>query len=89
MRSRHRAPRGSDGVNPSTYWIDRTLTSLTNGEGGWIASGNAWDLLVEDGNVVARSQYAVGEPDRVSIDDFIDTLTRWRQEVVNDREQAR
>ncbi len=83
-----RALRGSDGVDPSTYWIDRTLTSLSNGEGGRIASGNAWDLLVENGNVVARSQYAVSEPERVPIDDFIDTLTQWRQEVINDRGQA-
>jgi hypothetical protein len=88
MRSRHAPREAVTGVNPSTYWIDRTLTSLSHGEGGRIAGGNAWDLLVEDGNVVARSQYAVGEPDPVSIDDFIDTLTRWRQEVVNDRGQA-
>ncbi len=80
-----RAPRGSDGVNPSTYWIDRTLTSLSNGEGGRIAGGNAWDLLVENGSVVARSQYAVAEPERVPVDDFIDTLTQWRQEVINHR----
>jgi hypothetical protein len=84
-----RAPRGSGGVNPSTYWIDRTLTSLSSGDGGLIASGNAWDLLVENGCVVARSQYDVAEPQRVPIGDFIATLTLWRKEVINDREQDR
>lgn len=83
-----RAPRGSDGVNPSAYWIDRTLTSLAKGDVR-IASGNAWDLLGEGGHVVAQSQYDVAEPERVRVDDFVDTLDRWRQEVIKDREKRR
>lgn len=83
-----RAPRGSDGVNPSTYWIDRTLRSLEEGDER-IASGNAWDLLVESGHVVAQSQYGMAEPVRVRVDDFVDTLDRWRQEVIKDREKHR
>lgn len=68
-------------MNPSTYWIDRTLSSLAHGEER-IASGNAWDLLLEDGYVVARSQYDVADPQQIAVNDFVDALDRWRQEVV-------
>jgi hypothetical protein len=81
-----RAPRGSDGINPSSYWIDRTLAELESTNSGVIASGNAWDLLIEDGDVVARSQYAVVEPERVPVAEFVATLEQWRDEVVKDRE---
>ena len=79
-----RAPLGSDGVNPSTYWIDRTLASLATGE-QLIASGNAWDLIVEYGSVRARSQYDVAEPEGIPVEEFVATLEAWRQEVIEDR----
>jgi hypothetical protein len=85
-----RAPKGSDGINPSTYWIDRTLATLYESKPdatGLIATGNAWDLIVENADIVARSQYEVGEPERLSVEQFIDTLVRWRDEVTRERER--
>jgi hypothetical protein len=53
-----RAPRGSDGINPSTFWIDRTLAAIEQGPTGTIvAAGNITDLVLDAGGLVAHSQY--------------------------------
>lgn len=84
-----RAPRGSDGVNPSTYWIDRTLTALRDAkDGDRIASGNAWNLVLEREEVLAHSQYGeeVATDQRLSLGDFVGLLEAWRAEVARDRD---
>jgi hypothetical protein len=80
-----RAPRGSDGVNPSTYWIDQTLSALNTAQDkAVIASGNATDLLVEGTQVVAHAQYDTFDDQRMPKEHFVTILTRWRAEVTGD-----
>ena len=77
------APRGSDGVNPSTCWIDRTVAALSSArDGEVVASGNASDLVVEADEVVARSQYDTCDDERLPRSDLLDVLAQWRAEVV-------
>ncbi|MDQ1746216.1 MAG: hypothetical protein QOD07_479 [Frankiaceae bacterium] len=77
-----RAPRGSDGHNPSTYWIDLTLTALAAADDGEvIGSGNATDLLLDGDEVVAHAQYDTFDDQRMPRHDFVAILTQWRAEV--------
>jgi hypothetical protein len=80
-----RAPRGSDGVNTSTYWIDQTLSALNRAQAGTvIASGNATDLLVGANQVIAHAQYDTFDDQPVAKQDFVEILTRWRAQVTGD-----
>lgn len=84
-----RAPRGSDGVNPSTYWIDRTVAALSSArDGEVVASGNSTELVVEADHVVARSQYETFVEQRLSRTAALDVLGQWRAEVVRVRPSA-
>jgi hypothetical protein len=81
-----RAPRGSDGINPSTYWIDRTMARLMDAQDGSIvASGNATDLISAGNEVVAHSQYDTFADQSVPRADLVYVLNRWRAEVTTSR----
>lgn len=79
-----RAPRGSDGQNPSTYWIDRCLTALDAAPGGaeaLLLEGNATELWLIADLVVARSAYDTFDDEAVARSDFVAILGSWRREV--------
>lgn len=79
-----RAPRGSDGVNPSTYWIDRTLRAIALGPDGTIvASGNMSDLVLDGEELVARSQHEMFDDQRVHRLELVELLGQWRALVVD------
>ena len=79
-----RAPRGSDGIDPSVYWIDETLAALKQGAIGTIvASGNTTDLVLDAGTVVARSQYEMFDDQHVETAELVDLLHRWRTVVLD------
>ena len=79
-----RAPRGSDGVNPSTFWIDQTLEAIEQGASGVIvASGNMTELVVEADGLVARSQYDMFDDQPVSRAELVELLNRWRVVVLD------
>ena len=77
-------------MNPSTYWIDRTLIALRQAQdGAIIASGNATELLVSGDDVVVHSQYDTFDDQRVRQAELVALLSDWRDEVVSDLESAR
>ncbi|GAA3556549.1 hypothetical protein GCM10022197_09670 [Microlunatus spumicola] len=79
-----RAPRGSDGVNPSTYWIDDTLAAIERGSLGTIvAGGNASELILTTTGVVAHSQYEMFDDQEVGVDELVGVLRRWRAVVLD------
>jgi hypothetical protein len=76
-------------VNPSAYWIDRTLAALDQAQDGAIvAAGNAAELLVSGEDVVAHSQHDAFEDQRVRQSDLVALLNRWRAAVVSELESA-
>ena len=78
--------RAARGQTPglSTYWIDRTLDALqaASGPRTVIASGNASELVLDEGKVVARSQYEVWDDERMDSDEFEAGLRAWRKTTV-------
>lgn len=79
-----RAPRGSDGINPSTFWIDRTLAAVEKGPTGVIAAaGNSTDLVLVAAGLVARSQYEMFDDQHVERAELVDLLQRWRVVVLD------
>ena len=77
-----RAPRGSDGINPSTFWIDRTLAAIEQGPTGAIAAaGNSTDLVLDAEGLVAHSQYEMFDDQHVERVELVDLLRRWRAVV--------
>ncbi len=79
-----RAPRGSDGINPSTFWIDRTLAAIERGRSGEIvAAGNQTDLVVDGGGLVAHSQHELFDDQHVEKAELVDLLHRWRVVVLD------
>jgi hypothetical protein len=84
-----RAPAGSDGVNPSTYWLDRTLAAIDGAnDGAIVASGNATELVVYGQDVVVHSQYDTFDEQRVRRADLVALLNQWRAEVVSELKSA-
>jgi hypothetical protein len=84
-----RAPAGSDGVNPSTYWLDRTLAAIEGAnDGAIVASGNATELVVYGQDVVVHSQYDTFDDQRVRRADLVALLNQWRAEVVSELKSA-
>lgn len=80
-----RAPVGSDQVNPSAYWIDRTLAALDHAvDDAIVASGNVTELVVSGDDVVARSQYETFDDQRASRRDLDAVLRQWRAEVIRE-----
>jgi hypothetical protein len=84
-----RAPQGSDGVNPSTYWIDEALTAISAGEnrntGKPFQWGNATALLLTDEQVIARSLYELFPDQAIPADEFTRVLRLWRDKVIDTR----
>lgn len=79
-----RAPRGSNGINPSTYWIDQSLTVLEEGsEGAIVASGNSTEFILRGDTVVAHAQYETFEDQAIPVDELREVLKRWRAEVAS------
>lgn len=79
-----RAPRGSDEINPSSYWIDRTLGAIEQGATGTIvASGNSTDLVLDAYGLVAHSQYEMFEDQHVERSVLVDLLVRWRAVIID------
>lgn len=77
-----RAPRGSDGISPSTFWIDRTLAAIEQGATGAIAAaGNTTDLVLDAEGLVAHSQYEMFDDQHVEKAELVDLLRRWRAVV--------
>ena len=78
-----RAPAGSDGVNPSTYWIDRTLPAIAlEPEGTIVASGNATDLVLHGDGLIAHSRYEMFDDQHVDGHELVKLLDRWRDVVL-------
>jgi hypothetical protein len=79
-----KAPRGSDGVNPSTYWIDRTLAAITRGPVRTVvASGNSTDLVPYNSGLVAHSHHEMFDDQLVERHELVDLLDRWRAVVLD------
>ena len=79
-----RAPRGGDGVNPSTFWIDRVLAAIDREpDGAIVASGNMTDLVLEADVLVAHSHYELFNDQRVGRAELVALLRRWRVVVLD------
>jgi len=72
------APRGSDDMCPSTYWIDVALRATSDEQerhtGKASLSGNATGLLLVDDEIIARSDYELFLDQRVRVDEFVRVL---------------
>ena len=79
-----RAPAGGDEVNPSTFWIDRTLTAIELELNHTIvASGNATDLVLHGDELVAHSHYEMFDDQHVARRELVELLKRWRAVVLD------
>ena len=72
-------PRGSPERRLSTYWIDQTLSRLAafrhGGEGGVVASGNAYSISVSENHVTAMWDYGDADTsERMTIAEFVEIL---------------
>jgi hypothetical protein len=80
-----RAPKGSDGRNPSTFWIDRCLSALlASGAGSdevLLVSGNITELCRVGDVVVARSVVNHFDDQAMPRQEFVAVLEAWRRHV--------
>jgi hypothetical protein len=87
-----RPPRGSDDACPSTCWIDRALAAVAEDRdrntGRPFLWGNATELLLIAGEVVARAQYDTFDDERMPEEQFKEILGAWRDRVVSARKDA-
>lgn len=87
-------PRGAPGVGPFTYWIvvarEGALRAAERGDDRPFIWGNFTELLVREGSVVARYDYAdPDEPvDSLPLGDFLQLLDLWRDRIVQQAEMA-
>jgi hypothetical protein len=76
-----RAPRGSDGRNPSTYWIDRCLSALlasgADSSEVRLLNGNITELWRVGDLVVARSVVNHFDDQAMPRLDFVAVLEAW------------
>lgn len=81
-----RAPRGSDGRNPSTYWIDGCLAALlASGDDSsevLLVNGNITELWRVGDLVVARSVVNHFDDEAMPRRDFVAVLEAWRRQVL-------
>ncbi len=80
-----RAPRGSDGRNPSTYWVDRCLSTLAasgdDADEVMLVNGNITELWRVGDQVVARSVVNHFDDQAMPRRDFEAVLEAWREQV--------
>ena len=84
-----RPPRGSDDACPSTYWLDRALLAVAEDQdrdtGRPFLWGNATELLLLGGEVVARALYETFDDEQMPEEEFKRILGAWRSRVVSAR----
>jgi len=83
-------PRGDTSTKPSTYWIDKTLSRLDNGDQR-LSAGNCTILsLTTADNVQAEYDYddGTGPIQEISKEDFRKLLNLWRALVVESANQS-
>ena len=82
-------PRGSPAHELSTYWIDHALSALHSqaAEGQALTSGNATEIVMSGGRVVARSLYDLFDEEAMDSDAFERLLVEWRAEVTAHRNE--
>ena len=87
-------PRGAPGMGPSTYWIDvakeRALRAAEHRDERPFTWGNVTQLLVREGQVVARYDYdEPGDPvELLPLAEFLVLLDRWRERVLESARMA-
>ena len=87
-------PRGAPGVGPSTYWIDiareGALRAAEQNDCRPFTSGNITQLLVQEGQVIARYDYdEPGDPvESLPLTDFVKLLDQWRERVLESARTA-
>jgi hypothetical protein len=84
-------PIDSDETSLSTYWIDRARREVLRrreaGDDGPVQSGNATTLVLSGSTVIATSDYELFDDEPMSVDEFLDILRQWRDEVIAGKAQ--